>query len=188
MKKHAKVMLLMIMTLLVIVLTIQVTFAWLSRIERSAPIIIETGSLKLNTSLFVLEDDEYNPITSAIYFQDVIPGESYHFKVIFENKGTVNGVLTFSINDLSSTIVDTLTSFQIEFINPSTADLMAIEFNQHQNGSITLFENYLVFDKYHENNKLEFFFTINVLDTLGSISKNDVVKINSFLANIIQYH
>lgn len=189
MKKHARVMLLSIMFLAVLVLTAQVSFAWLSRIEKSAPIIIETGTLKLNSTLYVLDDDEYKLISSSIInFEQVTPGKQYSFKAIFKNEGTVDGILTFSINNVFSGVAKTLENFQINYLNPTTMSPISITLNNNTNGSILLFENYLIGDKYELNNTFEFYFTLSILDSLDSSSKGDVVTIENFLARIVQYH
>lgn len=99
--------LLLISLIITFILTAStVVFAWFTVVEKTQPILIYSGSLKLEAELFEISDTEI-PITSSYDFGMVVPGDIYKFRLDLVNLGTLDANLAVKItltNNLSATL------------------------------------------------------------------------------------
>ena len=80
-----------------------------------------------------LDDGTYAEITTAgIGFTNVIPGQIYTYRLVVRNMGTVDGILSISINDIIAT-AGMYEGFSVSFTDPETKDLAFV------NGDLELY-------------------------------------------------
>lgn len=181
----SKIILLSLTMLLTIVLTIFITFAWFDMInETKTPIIINTGSLRLKSDLYYLEDEEYIHLeTGGIDFEGVIPGEEIVFKIDSINNGNVKGYLNLKINIVNSNY-EFLKCFNVKYIDPSdsnkTEKIVGLD-TIMQNNKIIFTNVFLDAQKV-----LEFNFTISVNQNMTSAFSGEVLTIQNFILNLNQ--
>src|SRR5690554_1300747 len=115
-----KKIILSIMTVIVFMLTISVTYAWFTNVETSQPIIIKTGSLTADFHFYQKLNDDYQEVTEKLNFNNAIPGEIYEFRIVVSNEGTIDGNLTFVIDEILFSNQEILSGFKLSFYNPQT--------------------------------------------------------------------
>jgi len=168
-------------------LTISLTYAWFTTLKTSNPIIFNTGSLTADLKLYQGIDenndniiDEYVLVTDNISFQNVIPGETFYFRVFVKNEGSIDGNLDFYINDIIYSDLDFLSGFSIIFIDPNTNIEKEISLGVYQE-KINIFNSVIL----EEQEEFIFDFAINANK---SLSDEGNLQITSFVIKLEQIH
>lgn len=192
MGNKAKVIFLIFTMLMTLLLTIYISFAWFSMIEYTKPIVITTGSLKAEAKLYrgidsdldgILDNDEYEEITEGgITFANIIPGQIYTFKLYVQNKGTIDGELTVSVNQILFTDPIILNSFTLNFIEPIENQTVSKTFDETQDGVLVMFADYLIESKTY----IELDFTIEINPSAGAAIRGETMTISNYLIFLIQ--
>ena len=175
-----------LMVFTALTLSVVVIFAWFIITEKTEPIIISTGTLRSSCSLYywdddnydgILEEDEYIEILEAgIIFNNAIPGQVYHYKLVVENIGTIDGLLTISIGDILATNNDMYNGFAVSFIEPEENSITFEE------GDIVLFSDYFL----EKGETYEFLFMIIIKDTISSSLKAESMIVTNFIVDLAQ--
>lgn len=128
MKNKARVIKLSIMLIVTFITLIMVTFAWFIAIDKTDPIIIESGTLRVKADLYIhndinnngqVDEGEYILADKPISIVNVVPGSVFHFKLEIENLGSVPGNLTIDIIGIEYSDEEKMGSlFEVEFIDP----------------------------------------------------------------------
>jgi hypothetical protein len=179
------------MLIATIVLFIFVSYAWYSSLEKSEPIIINTGSLRADCRFFkgidsdydgVLDEGSYEEITEAhLSFLMVIPGQIYTFKLSATNTGTTEGFLAINVGDIISDDEELLSYFSVYFTEPTERTVLLSE---AEAGNLELFNLYVL----EANQSFDFIFQIKV----GNITEDKLhlksLTISHFIVDLIQVH
>lgn len=187
MNRKLRVIQLIVMLLFSIVLFIFVAFAWFASVSKTEPIIIETGSLKVECKFYRGFDDdgelEFVEITEAhLVFEKALPGNIYTFKLTVTNIGSVAGNLSIIANGIEASNPGVLDYFYIEFTEPEEE---TIYLSEDDNGSLLLFEDYFL----ESNTSFDFLFTIHIDgNTSGNDLKEQSLSIENFIVNLVQDH
>lgn len=178
--------------ILTLILAGYVSFAWFSMIETTKPITFTTGTLKSNTSFYrgidsdldgVLDNGEYQQIfQGGIQFTNVIPGQIYTFKINFRNEGTIQGLLTLTMNGVIGTNTDILEGFTVRYVDPNTEEIVTITLDQNQNDAILLFTDHIL----EPLELFTFHFTLEANENLSVSSKNQTLTINNYIIQLDQ--
>lgn len=192
MKKMSKITLLIIAMMLTMVLTIYITFAWFDLTKETKPIIINTGSLRLDSKLFfgidtnydgVLDDNQYTEVTEGgIEFTNVTPGQIYTFKMFVQNKGTIPGELSITINDLTYVDQDILQGFSLEYKNPQTQEVVIKGFDEAVDNDLMMVDKFLL-DK---QEIIEIDFQIRITSKVGNNNQNEKLIITNYVITLNQ--
>jgi len=191
-KKMSKITLLIIAMMLTMVLTIYITFAWFDLTKETKPIIINTGSLRLDSKLFfgidtnydgVLDDNQYTEVTEGgIEFTNVTPGQIYTFKMFVQNKGTIPGELSITINDLTYVDQDILQGFSLEYKNPQTQEVVIKGFDEAVDNDLMMVDKFLL-DK---QEIIEIDFQIRITSKVGNNNQNEKLIITNYVITLNQ--
>lgn len=192
MKKMSKITLLIIAMMLTMVLTIYITFAWFDLTKETKPIIINTGSLRLDSKLFfgidtnydgVLDDNQYTEVTEGgIEFTNVTPGQIYTFKMFVQNKGTIPGELSITINDLTYVDQDILQGFSLEYKDPQTQEVVIKGFDEAVDNDLMMVDKFLL-DK---QEIIEIDFQIRITSKVGNNNQNEKLIITNYVITLNQ--
>lgn len=192
MSSRAKIIFLFFTMILTLILAGYVSFAWFSMIETTKPITFTTGTLKSNTSFYrgidsdldgVLDNGEYQQIfQGGIQFTNVIPGQIYTFKINFRNEGTIQGLLTLTMNGVIGTNTDILEGFTVRYVDPNTEEIVTITLDQNQNDAILLFTDHIL----EPLELFTFHFTLEANENLSVSSKNQTLTINNYIIQLDQ--
>lgn len=193
MNGKSKVVLLILTMVLTVVLLMYMTYAWFDMVKETNPIIIQTGTLRLESSLYyaydsndngTIEESEYEEVLEGgLEFTRIIPGEKYYFRIYTKNIGTIPGYLSISINDLSATKESLLQGFCVVFQDPKSVDeITVISLHDHNNYKIQLFENV----KLVKNEFFTFDFTLEATELITSQVKGETLTITNFLIRLDQ--
>lgn len=222
MASKTKVILLMLSIILTILLALYSTLAWFKMIETTEPILINTGSLRVESKFYfgvdqndngTIEDNEYDEVTEgSLPLYNVIPGNKFYYRITVENKGTIDGFLSISINDIKADVESMLAGFKIKYIDPTSVivedDEELEEMNQQEEQEtpspikeiffdkvtpvdgklrVMLFKNLLLTDRDAEDgNNFTFDFEIEVTpDINGNVSRKKL-EITNFTINLVQ--
>lgn len=198
MSSKSRIILLLLTMVLTIVLSIYISFAWFSMIETTDPILINTGSLRVESEFYygvdanydgIVDEGQYQKITEGgISFNNIIPGQKYPYRIITRNLGSIPGQLSISINNLEAS-KDILKGFNITFNHP-TLGLTKVSFASaiiDDKGIINLpllNNDVIVQENGKENDIYIFDFVIEVTE---NITNNDgSLVIRNFLINLSQ--
>jgi len=188
MKVKRKLIYSIFMVIITLTLTVVIVFAWFIVTEKTDPIIVSTGSLRTSCSLYhgidsdydgELDDGSFIEITeSGIKFTDVVPGQIYTYKMVVKNRGSVDGFLTVSINDIIATAADMYQGFTVSFSEPETKEMNLV------NGDLTLFTDLVLVT----GTTYEFNFLIKINNTISSDLKYETLTITNFIVELVQVH
>lgn len=191
MNRRVRIIQLLLALFFSIVLFIFVAYAWFVTLEKTEPIIINTGSLRADCKFYrgidsdydgVLDEGAYEEITAAhLHFVNVIPGQIYTFKLSVTNIGTVSGFLSVTIDDIFSEEEELMEYFTVSFDVPETAD---IPLSASENGRLTLFEYFVL----EPENTYDFVFQIRIGNFSGDIFHLKTLTIARFIVDLIQVH
>jgi hypothetical protein len=127
MSSKSRIILLLLTMVLTIVLSVYISFAWFNMIETTDPILINTGSLRVDSEFLYGVDNDYDGVVDngeylevnegGITFTNVIPGQKYPYRIFIRNLGTIPGQLSISINHLEGSS-EMLNGFKIWFNDP----------------------------------------------------------------------
>lgn len=139
-----------------------VVFAWFTLVERTQPILIYSGSIKLSANLYLVEDETTKTeITESYAFNNVIPGDIYTFELVVKNDGSLNGdlVIDFSFDKSKELLLE---HFSIKYLlqEETFNSLFKIEEELDKRSAITIT------------------FYVEVLPTL----ENDMIAIGDFVS------
>lgn len=188
MNNKAKVIKLSVMFFLTFITLVTVTFAWFVAMEKTIPVVIESGTLRVSATLYfgvdknnndTIEEDEYNQVENSLSFSDVIPGRVYPFKLVITNNGTIDGNLSVSIINILYSDEKIKSKFKIEFVNPAT-----------QVESIILIDSIdeVLFEEYKLDSKTTFNFYFQIVageDITTELNSHKIV-LSSFLIKLDQ--
>lgn len=122
MKKKSIIMLILI-GISILFLTLSITLAWFDLTETSGPITFNTGSVKADINFYqgidsnengIIDENEYHKFSnSKLDFNNIIPGQSYFFRLKVKNIGSIDGNLNIEIGDIVTTDIDVLKCFEL---------------------------------------------------------------------------
>ena len=167
-------------------LTVVIVLAWFMVSEKTEPVVITTGALRARCNLYYgldsdfdgeLDDGTYAEITTAgIEFTNVIPGQIYTYRLVVRNMGTVDGILSISINDIIATAAGMYERFSVSFTDPETKDLAFV------NGDLELFTELFL----AEGDTYEFNFLIKINETISAEFRYESLTITNFIVRLDQ--
>lgn len=138
-----------IMLVSVVILLSGIVFAWIISTFKSDPILIESGTVTMESSFYqgvdsnkdgTLDDGTYTVITEAgLDFGAVIPGEVYSYKIVVENTGSITGYLSIDIKDIIPSDPALFNLLSIRYLDPNTN--LESEINLSTT-NVSLFEDY----------------------------------------------
>ncbi|MFA7435340.1 MAG: hypothetical protein WC006_03125 [Bacilli bacterium] len=188
MRNKAKVIRLFIMFTFSLITLITVTFAWFIAIDKTDPIIIKSGTLKVSASLYIgldtdedgnVEESEYSIVEEPINLTNVLPGNIYHFKLEIENLGSVPGYLSVdAINIIYSDDIMKNT-FKFDFVNPKSSEEETLFIFDEE---INLFEDFVIY----KESSLQFYFRIIGDEIINTDMQGHSLKLSSFLITLDQ--
>ena len=188
MRNKAKVIRLFIMFTFSLITLITVTFAWFIAIDKTDPIIIKSGTLKVSASLYIgldtdedgnVEESEYSIVEEPINLTNVLPGNIYYFKLEIENLGSVPGHLSVdAINIIYSDDIMKNT-FKFDFVNPKSSEEETLFIFDEE---INLFENFVI----NKESSLQFYFKIIGDEIINTDMHGHSLKLSSFLITLDQ--
>ncbi|MDD3192052.1 MAG: hypothetical protein PHP41_04810 [Bacilli bacterium] len=193
MSKSTKILFLLFLMMMTALLTVYITYAWFTLNKEERPIIINTGSLRATVGFYqgidsdldgTLDDNTYEEITEGgITFTHAIPGQIYTFKMMISNIGSVDGVLTLTVNDIVASNSAVLDGFEVTYIDPVTSQEETVVFNTMTDQDILLFTNYIL-PAY--GGLITFDFTIQVTQNLSTAMVNESLYITNYHIHLIQ--
>ncbi|MCK9470984.1 MAG: hypothetical protein M0Q88_04445 [Bacilli bacterium] len=188
MRNKAKVIRLFIMFTFSLITLITVTFAWFIAIDKTDPIIIKSGTLKVSASLYIgldtdedgnVEESEYSIVEEPINLTNVLPGNIYYFKLEIENLGSVPGHLSVdAINIIYSDDIMKNT-FKFDFVNPKSSEEETLFIFDEE---INLFEDFVIY----KESSLQFYFRIIGDEIINTDMQGHSLKLSSFLITLDQ--
>lgn len=191
MNRQFRIIQLLLMLVCTVVLFIFVAFAWYVSIDKTEPIIINTGSLKADCKFYrgldsdydgVLDDDSFVEITEAnLQFVNVIPGQVYTFKLSVTNIGTVSAFLSVKMENINTEDEEILNYFTVSFDDPITAE---ITFGEAQAGDLQLFDSYVL----DPGITYDFIFQIRVGNFSGNNFDLKSLTVGHFIVELVQMH
>lgn len=188
MNNRAKVIKLSIMFIVTAITVITITFAWFVAMNRTDPVIIESGTLRVNALLYygededdsgVVEEDEYRLVEEGISLTNVIPGKEYLFKLEIENEGSVPGHLSINIINIIFSNIIMEDKFEVKFLDPQTSIERALVIDDLE---LLIFEEYVL----TEETSFNFYFSIVGTKDLSSEMAYEYIKLSSFLVRLDQ--
>lgn len=169
---------------LVLALFSLASYAWIIATFKSDPIIVESGTLIAEAQLFEAEDSNqdgildagpvYTEITTGfMIFADVIPGQTYTYRIIVSNIGTTDGFLTIKATEIDPSDDALFNLLQLNYTNPTNGDNIELDLNTT---SHTLFSDLLV----ESNTQYTMDFTIYIKPTIDNTLHNAHISIGHF--------
>jgi hypothetical protein len=204
MRGKARVIQLGLMIISTAILLVFVTFAWFATIEKTDPIIITTGTLKIESHFYkgidsnldgildkVMDNDtlvdHYEEVTEeGLIFDNVIPGQIYTFRFTFKNNGSIDGVLSVDALDIIDNF-NLLKNFKVDekrFYYPSGDPLNTFTDN---NEFPILFSSYKLKGKdlSTELDEMIFIFKIKI-GNFGNSESPRSLTVNHFMVELVQ--
>lgn len=191
MNRQFRIIQLLLMLVCTIVLFIFVAFAWYISLDKTDPIIINTGSLRADCKFYrgidsnydgELDDDSFIEITEAdLHFVNVIPGQIYTFKLSVTNIGTISGFLSVRMNNIITEDEDLLNYFNVSFVEPTETEII---FSAAEDGKLELFNKYIL----EPETTFDFIFQIKVGNFSGDNFHLKSLTIEHFIVDLIQIH
>lgn len=109
MRKRVFVIQLLILVLSVFMMLGSVTYAWFSKVNKTSIINYDTASLKVEATLYKKDpSNEWTIVNESLTFGVVVPGDTFYFKIKVKNIGTIDGDLTITANDITSSSNDAI--------------------------------------------------------------------------------
>ena len=185
MTKNLKSKLLLLLIPIFLILGV-ITYAWFAVINKTDPIIIATGSLRVDAKLYYKTEvsGTYTEVEDGgINLNYVIPGKKFYFKLEITNIGSIPGELTVEIINITYTDEGLEGLFDIFFVDPSDVDELEIS------KSITGDELLLFSEAYIENGedeKLIFEFVIMGNALVTEAIQGESTTLTSFLITLDQ--
>lgn len=102
MKKPVRLLQLSMLLVAVFLMLGSVTYAWFAKVEKTSIIKFDTASLKVEADLYAglaPNDPNYQLVTEALVFNDIVAGEIYYFKLEVKNIGSIDGKLSVYIDN-----------------------------------------------------------------------------------------
>lgn len=191
MNRQFRIIQLLLMLVCTIVLFIFVAFAWYISLDKTDPIIINTGSLRADCKFYrgidsnydgELDDESFIEITEAdLHFVNVIPGQIYTFKLSVTNIGTISGFLSVRMNNIITEDEDLLNYFNVSFVEPTETEII---FSAAEDGKLELFNKYIL----EPETTFDFIFQIKVGNFSGDNFHLKSLTIEHFIVDLIQIH
>lgn len=191
MNRQFRIIQLLLMLVCTIVLFIFVAFAWYISLDKTNPIIINTGSLRADCKFYrgidsnydgELDDESFIEITEAdLHFVNVIPGQIYTFKLSVTNIGTISGFLSVRMNNIITEDEDLLNYFNVSFVEPTETEII---FSAAEDGKLELFNKYIL----EPETTFDFIFQIKVGNFSGDNFHLKSLTIEHFIVDLIQIH
>jgi len=181
MKNKAKVIKLSAMLLSTIITVVTVTFAWFVGMDRTDPVIIESGNLRVSATLYYKnEQNEFEEVEESLSLDHVIPGKVYNFKLEITNNGTIDGHLSITIINIKYSDDIMKEKFELSFLNPND--------NNQEISKIIDDIDLVVFEKYilSAQSEFEFYFTIKGTEDITSEMAYQKIQLSSFLVKLDQ--
>lgn len=167
--------------ILVMVLALLTTgiFAWIIARFASEPIIFTSGSIKMEASFYQANDANLDGILDGGYTQittgglpldDLMPGQTYTFRLVIVNESTTNGHLTITLKDIVPTQAALYNLLTLNYINPVSTNQTTIALDSLNE---ILFADYVL--TFGETLTLDF--TIQVEPTINNTLHNESIEI-----------
>lgn len=190
MKNKAKVIKLLFMLIITSITLITATFAWFIAFNKTDPIIITSGTLKVDASLYMGEDsngngqideDEYVILTDEIKnITNVLPGTEYSFKLVINNLGSVSGHLSVNIIRIEYSNPIMYNSFKINYDSPNNIDENISKFIIGE--ELSVFSEYVI----EKESEFSFYFKIIGDESISSEMAGHYLHLSSFLVTLDQ--
>lgn len=184
MNNKAKVIKLLLILVPTIISIIVITFAWFMVITKTDPIIIRSGTLRVEANLYYEDDDgEYVEITESITFSNIIPGAVFKFKLTMKNAGSIDGHLMVDILSIvfSDEIIEE--AFELCYIDPSDKTVPPEEkLIPIDQSSLKLFKEY----KLDSQEEFDFYFCVRGTEIITQEMQGMYLKLTSFLITLDQ--
>lgn len=167
---------LLIIKLVMFILTLimfisSLVFAWTALIKTSDPLMIYSGRIDTIARLYQLydpdhdgedENNQYYELTTAVTFNQVIPGEIYSFKLEIRNIGTVPAMLSVDLVLDESSDLSLIEHVHLVYGTP-------VSLSQPLTYNMLLF-NEIYIDPYEV---YVFYFQVAIQSTLGNLHQNE---------------
>src|SRR5690554_1311666 len=181
MKNKAKVIKLSAMLLSTIITVVTVTFAWFVGMDKTEPVIIESGNLRVSATLYYKnEQNEFEEVEESLSLDHVIPGKVYNFKLEITNNGTIDGHLSITIKNIKYSDDIMKNKFELTFPNPNDNNQKISK--MIENIDLLIFEEYVL----GSQNSFEFHFTITGTESITSEMAYQKIQLSSFLVKLDQ--
>lgn len=176
-----KIRLIESIVILVMVLALLTTgiFAWIIARFASEPIIFTSGSIKMEASFYQANDANLDGILDGGYTQitsgglpldDLMPGQTYTFRLVIVNMGTHAGKLSLNMNDITPSNSALFSLLALQYTMPGTSTLVTMNLDSSNK---TLFTNYVL----DFEGTLTFDFTIEVKSTINNALQGESISI-----------
>ncbi|MDY0346809.1 MAG: hypothetical protein RBQ70_03980 [Acholeplasma sp.] len=169
---------------LVLALFSLATYAWIIATFKSDPIIVESGTLTVEAQLFEAADlnqdgildagPVYTEITTGfMIFANVIPGQTYTYRITVTNTGSTNGYLTIKANDIIPSNSELYNLLQLNYINPVTSSPTSLNLDAE---TFTMFSDY----ELAASAQFSLDFTIYIKPTINNALQDEYISIGHF--------
>ena len=188
--KHLKRFNILIIAVIVISILTVASYAWITAIFKAPAIIITTGTLTVEASFEMANDvdkdgaidlpESYQTITSGgLSFSDAIPGETYTYRLLISNTGSIDGYLSVLIRDILPSDMLLYNLLSIKYTNPVNSSVIELNLDA---ADFLLFENYTLLS----NSNIEFNFIIYIKPTVNNTLHKESIEIGHFEVRLDQ--
>ncbi|TVP94041.1 MAG: hypothetical protein EA374_08020 [Acholeplasmatales bacterium] len=171
-----------------VMLSVTAVLAWTIVRRDTEQIIIQTGTLESEVTFLIANDANkdgqldggYEPIIeNTIYFARITPGETYTFRLIITNIGSIDGTLQVAVRDIFVTDNGLFDALEIRFEDPLTETLVIRDLDDE---TVMLFSDVLL----ERDDTLTFDFTVHVKTTVTSALSNEQITLGAFEVRLDQ--
>lgn len=178
MQKKALTAKIILFILTIIIFTSSAVFAWVAFVERTQPIILYSGKLSAQATLYQLIDPDFDgedpsnnylEINQSYDFYKIIPGQVYAFKLVIVNTGTITSNLS----------IEMLLGYQSD---PTVKDNILITYEDPIIRTQSL-DSMMLFNEYEleASGTYTFYFKMIMTEFIGNSHKNDILTIQRFV-------
>lgn len=165
-----KALLIITLILSILLAGTTVVFAWFTVVEKTQKILIYSGSVKTEANLYEISSGIDVPIINSYEFNEVVPNQTFDFRLDVTNQGTLDANLTIIIS-FENNNVALLDFFNLKYgSNNITMD---------SNHSFVITPNLILGKMPNEpDNGLSFNFSVEVSDAM---TIDDITNDNNYL-------
>lgn len=185
-----KIRLIESIVILVMVLALLTTgiFAWIIARFGSEPIIFTSGSIKMEAAFYQANDANLDGIldggytqitTGGLQLNDLMPGQTYTFRLVIVNMGTHAGSLSLNMNDIVPSNIALYNLLAIEYTMPGTTNQVTMNLDD---SSKIFFTDYVL----DFENTLTFDFVIMVKPTINNSLQGGSISIGHLFIRLDQ--
>ena len=112
-------------------------------------------------------------------FSDAIPGETYTYRLLISNTGSIDGYLSVLIRDILPSDMLLYNLLSIKYTNPVNSSVVELNLDA---ADFLLFENYTLLS----NSNIEFNFIIYIKPTVNNTLHKESIEIGHFEVRLDQ--